>query len=978
MNEPRRQASRSGPLVGRNVELAVLAERVEAARAGRTGFVFAVGESGIGKTRLMDEAAEAARERGLRVLRGRAASVGTSRMRPFAEALLGLAREGWAPPDGLGPYLAVLGRLVPDWRADGQAAGDAPPFIQGEAILRVLGMSGTEGTLLILEDLHDADPDTIATLEYLLDNAAGLPLAVFCTTRDVPGQAVELAEYARRRDPDAVLALARLDRSGTVELAAALLGTDRRGLGEELREALYRDGAGNPLAVTEILRELVASGALVQRDGGWTLGSTRRPRAPRSLARSVAEQLRREEPAARRVLRTAAILGETFPADLLGAAAGVQDAELWGALDSAVRGQLLVPAVQEGWYAFRHPLLERAVQDRIAAPDRKTLALSAAAAIERRVPAMEEWRLRAAVLRESAGDGSGAGALFAAAGRTAAESGSPALAVDLLGRAIGCLPAGRHDEVWAELTGLLVTALGRAGRYQEAFDWAEQIEAATRAGLEPEAAADLRLRLARVALRAGRSDQVAPHLEAARQAIGDQGGHAQLAELDAIEAFLAVEAAGPGRAEHVETLAWRAIYRSREAGVPIVECDALLTLGYHYGNRRPEQALESYQRAYRVARENNLNDLRSEALLLLGSHQWMWHADPAGLRTAEAEAIADGAVMETRLAQVSLAVDALFRAEFDAAEELLDTAWQDIARLKLPWIGTYALAIRAVLHAHRGREEELAAAVAEFDRWRGESDEEVPLVRGQALAVSALLRGDLPAARAHLDALRAPDGGFGATKYYLSGEYGLAALVQAADGSADWARHRAIAEQTAAGLPWNRQFVEFAHAVLAGRDADRAGSEAAIARALEASAPFALARHLGLSLVAASAARDGWGEPVRWLQEAEAFFKGIGLTAAARTCRDRLREVGGPTRQWREGSPDVPRGLWAVGVTVREYEVFQLVARHWTNREIAAELHLSHRTVERHVANLLAKTGVAGRRDLAARADQDAELRGEP
>lgn len=172
-------------LVGRDTELAALARRLDAATAGESGFVFALGEPGIGKSRLVDAAVGLARQRDVRVLRGRAGRPGASVMRPFAEALLGLARAGWSPPNELGPYLAVLGQLVPDWRPADAATPTFPPFIYGEAILRVVAASGSRAVLLILEDLHDADVDTLATLEYLIDNAAAESLAVVCTARDV-------------------------------------------------------------------------------------------------------------------------------------------------------------------------------------------------------------------------------------------------------------------------------------------------------------------------------------------------------------------------------------------------------------------------------------------------------------------------------------------------------------------------------------------------------------------------------------------------------------------------------------------------------------------------------------------------------------------------------------------------------------------------------------------------------------------------
>lgn len=958
------------PLVGRSVESALLTRQLESASAGHPKFVFVVGEPGIGKTRLLDEAAGSARDRGIRVLRGRAACGRPARMRPFTEALLGLARQGWMPSDDLGPYRAVLGQLVPDWRADAASTRAAEPFIYGEAILRVLGSAKSGATLLILEDLHDADPDTIATLEYLLDNAAGQSLAVFCTIRDVACPALDLADYACRRDADSLLGLTRLDREGTAALSAALLETETRFVGADLCDALFQDGVGNPLVVTEILRDLVARQALVQRDGEWTVADREQPHTPRSLARGIADQLRRKDPVARNVLQAAAVLRDEFRAEIVGAVARVEESDLWHVLDAAVGEQLLVPVDREGWFRFRHPLLERAVRDQLTPSARKALALAGAAEIEARGTDTEEWRIPAAVLRETAGDNDNAGALFAAAGMNAADRGSPALAVDLLQRALGCLPSEKYDAAWAELTGALVTALGTAGRHREAIDHVDEVAFAAKRGLPRESAADLHLRFARVALRACPIDEVSPHVQAARQAIGDLRADAQRAELDAIEALVTVDTRTEGQQGKVraEVLAQRAIGRAREANLPAVECDALLTLGYLYGNHRPDEALDSYQRAYSVARVNDLAALRSEALLLLGAHRWMWHVDPVGLETAVAEAYAAGAVMEARLAQLSLAVDSVFRTRFDDARDLVQTAWSDIAKLKLPKLGSYALAVKAVMHAHSGQDEESAAAVCEFERWRGENEDEVPLVRGLVLGMSALLRGDMASGREHFAALRAQDGGFRPTKYYLCGEFGLALLAETADGSAGWDEYRSVASQTASRLPWNLQFTEFARAVLCGRDGDLAGAEAALSQALEIAAPFPLARHLGLRIVSSAAARHRWGDPVRWLQDAEAFFKAANIPSAARCCRDESRLIGGPTRQWRQGSPDVPRDLWTVGVTVREYEVLQLVAQHRTNREIAAALHLSHRTVERHVANLLAKTGTANRRELTGRA----------
>lgn len=964
---------RHAPVVGRDVELAALARRADAAVAGTgASFAFVVGEPGIGKTRLVQEVAERYDGKGVRVLRGRAARAGNSGMRPFVEAMLALARTGWSPPDGLGPYLAVLGRLVPDWRSAGVPAANAvAPFVYAEAILRAFSGTDTVPTLLILEDLHDADPDTIAALDYLIDNVAGQRLAVICTMRDVSCAAVELAEYARRRDPETVLALRRLDAMETAELAAALLGTDDAVLPEELHELLIRDGVGNPLLAIEILRELVASRDLDYRDGVWTLNESVRLHAPRTLAHGLADQMRRLGTADRRVLEAAAVLGEEFPADLVAAVAHVEESDLWSALDCLVQEQLLVPAAREQWFAIRHPLLQRAILDQLSPSVLKDIALMAAVATETRGAMTEEWWIRAAELRQSAGDVVGAGRHFAAAGRNAAEHGSPALAADLLQRALACFPEGRRDAEWAELTGLLVSALGLSGRYDEAFNHIAEVTAAQEAGLPGPASADLHIRFARLALRAGMGGRVTTHVQAISAAIADIPAAAQRAELYSLLAFVALDTYASSQFAHVESSALAAIEAARELGLPTVECDALLTLTYHYGTQNPEQALTYCRDASRVARDNGLVAQHCEALVILGVNQWYWNIDTAGLEAAEREASSVGAVMEMRFAQLSLAMTEIAAGRFDAAQAITDDAWDDISRLRMPRVGAYALAIKAVLCAHRGREAELAETVAAFDQWRGADKSEVPQVRGLALGVAALLRGAMTDARAHFKGLREFDGRARITKYFLCGEFGLGLLVEAVEGSAGWGRYHEISAQGASGMPWNRQFVEFTRALLAGRDGDAAEADRSMARALATAEPFPLARHLALRMVSPIAARDGWGEPVRWLRESEAYFETANIPAAARCCRDELRKLGESTRQRRQGNRTVPHDLWIAGVTVREYEVLHLIAEHRTNREIGSELRLSHRTVERHVSNLLTKTGTANRRELGALAVPD-------
>jgi DNA-binding CsgD family transcriptional regulator len=117
-------------------------------------------------------------------------------------------------------------------------------------------------------------------------------------------------------------------------------------------------------------------------------------------------------------------------------------------------------------------------------------------------------------------------------------------------------------------------------------------------------------------------------------------------------------------------------------------------------------------------------------------------------------------------------------------------------------------------------------------------------------------------------------------------------------------------------------------------------------------------RSLARLLVAPCAWQDGWGEPAAWLREALASFEDLSLDRFATQCRAALRGMGEPVpRRPRTEAPAVPGPLAARGVTVREVEILAQVAAGHSNREMAQALHLSVRTVEKHVERLLMKTG---------------------
>ena len=215
------------------------------------------------------------------MLTGRCSPTGQDTpLRPWREALLAAARAGRNAPADLEPFVPALARVVPEW---GAAAADASPLVLGEAVraARVLvGHAGAPPRCSCIEDLHWADPESLAVLEYVADNLAGAPLLVVATAarrragaRPRPGRrdggppgracaAARRAEPARRCWPSP---------------ARASTGTTCR---TRPRAALVERCDGVPFLVEELLATAVRS--------GW---DTITDDVPGSVAASVATRL---------------------------------------------------------------------------------------------------------------------------------------------------------------------------------------------------------------------------------------------------------------------------------------------------------------------------------------------------------------------------------------------------------------------------------------------------------------------------------------------------------------------------------------------------------------------------------------------------------------------------------------------------------------------------------------------------------------
>jgi DNA-binding CsgD family transcriptional regulator len=454
-------------------------------------------------------------------------------------------------------------------------------------------------------------------------------------------------------------------------------------------------------------------------------------------------------------------------------------------------------------------------------------------------------------------------------------------------------------------------------------------------------------------------------VEAARALLGPDAAPEDLAPVDVVAAHLALDAGGQGQLATAEAIAHHAAAVAEKVPLPTVACQALQLLGAVIRPRDPDLATAHLERAHAIAVRHDLPIWVIHALVRLGNDDALRDGSLERLEQALDQATRAGAVSARYLAEMSIAVHTVLQGGFDKADPIIDRVVVATQRLKLLDITHQALLTRALLAAHRGRRRDMDRALAEFRHLRGhEQPMYASRVHGLVKAFASLLEEDRPRAVSELaQALHAEE--TSPTIFQLSGRYGLHLLLGTLTGEVDWANYEVVTADPASRHRWDRQFSLFARAVLAGRAGRPSAAESDVAEAVAVGAPYPMGLNLGLRLVCEAAIADGWGSPVEWLRDAEDYFHNAGVPAVASACRGLLRSTGQRITQRRDGAEDIPQPLRSAGVTVREFEVLRFLAERLGNREIAERLHLSPRTVEGHISNLIAKTGLPNRLALS-------------
>jgi predicted ATPase len=364
----------SPELIGREEELATLADAVERAADGEFTAILVAGEAGVGKTRLIAEMARRAADAGARILAGECVELAEGELpfAPLTTALRPVARDlGPAEVEAL-PGREELARLWPElgergkeWISPDSALDE--PLSQArlfEALLALLSSVGDEEpVVLAIEDLHWADRSTRDFLSFLVRNARDARLLLVCTYR---------SDELHRRHPLRPF-LAELERRPTVErielvplsreeLSALLEGV----LGERPDGALLTDlferSDGNPFFAEELLAASADGGAI-----------------PETLRDALMMRVEALSGPARGLLRTAAAAGRRVSHRLLAEAADLTEAELDDALRDAAAHHVLVRDADT--YAFRHALVREVVVSDLLPGERSKLHVTLAEAL---------------------------------------------------------------------------------------------------------------------------------------------------------------------------------------------------------------------------------------------------------------------------------------------------------------------------------------------------------------------------------------------------------------------------------------------------------------------------------------------------------------------------------------------------------------------------------------------------------------------
>ncbi len=963
------------PFAGRVRELGALTALLPRADGEGRRVAVVAGEPGSGKSRLVRELAERLAGEGALVLYGACDAVVPAPYGPFVQALDRLVSH--ADPEELRADLGLGGgeltRLLPDLPL---VVGELPSPRAADAdterhrlhtsVAELLASVGARSpVLLVLEDVHWADAPTLLLLRHLVRSGANARMLLAVTVRDVdaavaPTLSETLVDVVRSEGSVRVR-LGGLDDDELAEFVRLATGAEA---GREVTEAIGSLTAGNAFLLTELWRELVDTDAIEVRARTVRLA---RPLAdigtPETVREVVTQRLARLGPATGEVLELGAIVGAEFELDTVRRASGLSEASLLDAIDEAERNGLVLEAPARGLaYRFAHELVRRSVVDRLSAPRRAEIHLRVAQALETG-PAHGETRGRLAALAHHYAEAAPLGGVERAVSYNllAAESAAAALAFDeAVERLRTALQLGVRDPrerstVYLELG----YACHRAGRALDALDAFRETASVARALRDSELLARAAIGFEEACWRPAIHDEGAVELLAeALAAVGTEPSELRVRLLGALTRAL------EGKGELADAVAARdeAIAMARSRGDRAALAWVLSAAYWSRGVSTHEEINAMLAEAVEIGEELGDVEIRAEAL---------WWLVPSFV------ALRDHARAREALGRL-----------FDLARRLNEPFRLHVAEHYASALalcdGDLAEAEAAALRSHEwsrvltGRDASGVHGIQMFSirREQGRLAELAPAVRvlasgphGGAWApgLAAVLAGLGMEAEARRELAHIRADGLESLRQSLW----LGGLTYLTDACAVLEDGETAAVVYAELEPYRGTNVQVGHLVACYGSADRylgmlatvlgdwpraeAHFDAALALNTRIGARTWLA-HTSFEYARMLLARHAPGDRARaatLLGDAVALAEVIGMPTVAA----RVASLGETV----DRAPLPPDGL-----TAREVEILERVARGLSNREIGKDLFISEHTVANHVRNILRKTGCANRTEAAA------------
>lgn len=390
-DSPLFEDSSRSPFVGREAERAQFAHRLDETLDGKGGVILIEGEAGVGKTRLLAEVVADARWRGMDVLWGRSNPSGGRPYAPLAEALAGItglrARQ-------------VASRLDPAWRAAlaplaPALSGDAPsaepiPRSDEQARMREAittafrSLAAFAPALVVLEDVHWADDDTIEALAQMIGQIQDDRLLIAVSYRHGEarerGDVWELLRSLDRMPHCSRVSLSPYSPAQTEELIRRSLGMAE--VSGEFSERLHRETGGIPLFIVETLRALYERNDLGSAELDTEEAPPTRDRLPLSPAvhALIRHRLEALDPAARDTIEVISAHDGTLALPEIESASELEPGAALQAVDDLLRRRFLNAA--EGAYSIGHELMRRVVYDELTLSRRLDIHRRVARAVE--------------------------------------------------------------------------------------------------------------------------------------------------------------------------------------------------------------------------------------------------------------------------------------------------------------------------------------------------------------------------------------------------------------------------------------------------------------------------------------------------------------------------------------------------------------------------------------------------------------------